>query len=172
MSDRFNIPSDWQGIFSQVVREIQTGLSRLESSVNTYTGGGSQTVPLEDEDISIPVDREPRRADTPQRASVYGGKKWEYKVVYVNFKGQISSEGEQILIGRGERRSSFVRRYLDEIGAEGWELAGVSPLGESENSYFIFKRPATGDAKPAPAPEKIPVVEEVDGETSEGGSTI
>jgi hypothetical protein len=66
-------------------------------------------------------------------------------VVYVNFRGQISSEGQQIMIGRGERRSSFVRNYLDQIGQQGWELAGVSPLGDTENSYFIFKRPATGD---------------------------
>jgi hypothetical protein len=68
-------------------------------------------------------------------------------VVYVNFRGQISSDGQQRTIERGARRSSFVRDYLDEIGAQGWELAGVSPLAETENSYFVFKRPATGPAK-------------------------
>ncbi len=169
MSDRFNMPPNWQGMFSQVVREIQNGLSKLETTVNNATEG--QRVPIDDEDIAVPTDQPKSWPSTP-KASTYHGPKWEYKVVYINFKGQISSEGEQVLIGRGERRSSFVRKFLDEVGAEGWELTGVSPLADSENSYFIFKRHYTGEAKTVPA--DAPAVEKIEVEEMPGdqGSTI
>ena len=66
---------------------------------------------------------------------------WEYKTVYVDFRGRISSEGSEFIRQSGEHRTAFVRRYLDVLGAEGWELAGVHPLWRIETSYYIFKRP-------------------------------
>ncbi len=145
MSDR-NDNSSLQGIFSQVLREIQSGINRLEQTVNQTVqnqqrpGGGFGGV----EEVT-PAQTESAPPKTPPPP--YNGARFEYKVVYVNFRGQLSSEGEQIMIGRGERRSTFVREYLDDLGQQGWELSGVSPLGETENSYFIFKRPSTGEAR-------------------------
>jgi len=34
-----------------------------------------------------------------------------------------------------------MRRYLETLGSEGWELTGVHPLVRMEASYFILKRP-------------------------------
>jgi hypothetical protein len=68
--------------------------------------------------------------------------KWEYKVVYVDFRGRISSEGSEFIRQGGEHRTAFVRRYLDVLGQEGWEVAGIQPLFRMETSYFILKRPA------------------------------
>jgi hypothetical protein len=139
MSDKdSNIPPGLQGAFNQVLKEVQNALKNLESTITNATQPQGQ--PIEEEPAEKPQPKKPR--------TEYNGQKWEYKVVYVNFRGQISSEGDQVIIGRGERRSSFVRAYVDELGQDGWELAGVSPLGETENSYFVFKRPSTGE-KPA-----------------------
>ncbi len=146
MSERNDGPS-LQGMFAQVLRDIQTGINRLEQSVsqaqqpNGNTGSGFP--PVQDQP-QVQPDAQPAPAPKAP-AAPYTGAKWEYKVVYVNFRGQISSEGEQAMIGRGERRSSFVREYLDDLGQQGWELSGVSPLGDTENSYFVFKRPSTGE---------------------------
>ncbi len=76
---------------------------------------------------------------------------WAYKVVYIDYRGRISSEGLETLIG-DERRSTFARRYMDGLGREGWELVGIQPL-TSNSAYYIFKRPAQeGDyAEPAPS---------------------
>jgi hypothetical protein len=71
---------------------------------------------------------------------------WEYRVAYVDFRGRVSIEGQEIMMERGERRSAFVRTVLDHIGKDGWELAGVHPLWPAETSYMIFKRPATGES--------------------------
>src|SRR5436305_2550373 len=70
---------------------------------------------------------------------------WEYRVAYVDFRGRVSIEGQEIMLERGARRSAFVRTVLDHIGKDGWELAGVHPLWPAETSYMIFKRLA-GDA--------------------------
>ncbi len=67
---------------------------------------------------------------------------WEYKVVYVDFRGRISSEGSEFIRQSGEHRTAFVRRYLDVLGQEGWEVTNVVPLLRMETSYFILKRPA------------------------------
>jgi hypothetical protein len=67
--------------------------------------------------------------------------KWEYRVVYVDPRGRISSEGVEFVRQSAENRSAFVRRYLDTMGEDGWDLAGVHPLVRSESSYMIFKRP-------------------------------
>ena len=150
MSDPNNNNSSLQNMFSQVLREIQSGINRLEQSVNQAT---QQTQPGQSQASGFgtaqPVNPAQTESAPPKEPlPPYNGARWEYKVVYVNFRGQISSEGDQIMIGRGERRSSFVRQYWIHLGQQGWELSGVSPLGETENSYFIFKRPSTGD-KPA-----------------------
>jgi hypothetical protein len=67
--------------------------------------------------------------------------KWEYRVVYADPRGRISNEGVEFVRQSGEYRSAFVRRYLDMMGDEGWDLSGIHPLVRSESSYMIFKRP-------------------------------
>jgi len=74
---------------------------------------------------------------------------WEYKVVYVDFRGRISSEGAEYIRQSGEHRTGFVRGYLDKLGEDGWEMTGVLPLMRPESSYFMLKRPR----KAAPATE-------------------
>ena len=58
--------------------------------------------------------------------------------------GRISSEGSEFIRQGGEHRTAFVRRYLDVLGAEGWELAGIPTPVSDGTSYFILKRPGTG----------------------------
>ncbi len=65
---------------------------------------------------------------------------WAYKVVYIDYRGRISVEGTETLIGN-ERRSAFARRYMNSLGREGWELVGIQPL-TANSAYYIFKRPA------------------------------
>ena len=66
---------------------------------------------------------------------------WEYKVAYIDYRGRISSEGQETLISSDERRSTFARRYLDALGREEWELVGIQPLSP-QSAYYIFKRHA------------------------------
>jgi hypothetical protein len=73
---------------------------------------------------------------------------WEYKTAYVDFRGRISSEGVEFIRQPGEHRTSFVRRYLDGLGQDGWEVAALHPLMRLETSYFILKRPAEKAASP------------------------
>jgi hypothetical protein len=72
--------------------------------------------------------------------------KWEYRVVYVDPRGRISSEGVEFVRQSAENRSAFVRRYLDTLGEDGWELTGIHPLVRSESSYMIFKRHKEAEA--------------------------
>jgi hypothetical protein len=72
---------------------------------------------------------------------------WEYKVVYVDFRGRISSEGVEYIRQGGEHRTGFVRGYLDKLGEEGWELTGILPLMRPESSYFMLKRPKGAGAQ-------------------------
>jgi hypothetical protein len=65
---------------------------------------------------------------------------WAYKVVYIDYRGRISSEGLETLI-TNERRSTFARRYMNTLGRENWELVGIQPL-TANSAYYIFKRPA------------------------------
>jgi len=76
---------------------------------------------------------------------------WAYKVVYIDYRGRISSEGIETLIGN-ERRSTFARSYMNGLGREGWELVGIQPL-TANSAYYVFKRPAQeGDfAEPTPS---------------------
>src|SRR5439155_19935846 len=71
---------------------------------------------------------------------------FEYKVVYVDFRGRISSEGAEYIRQGGEHRTGFVRGYLDKLGEDGWELTGVLPLHRPESSYFVLKRGRTATA--------------------------
>ena len=71
---------------------------------------------------------------------------WEYRVAYVDFRGRISSEGVEFIRQPGEHRTAFVRRYLDGLGSEGWEVSAVQPLIRLETSYFVLKRPAKAKA--------------------------
>src|ERR687885_2490358 len=118
MSER-NEPPSLQSMFAQVLREIQTGINRLEQSVNQATqnqrAGGPGFPPVTESAPPSTGQAQPQSTPPPP-AEPYKGARWEYKVVYVNFRGQISSEGDQVIIGRGERRSTFVREYLDELG--------------------------------------------------------
>ena len=72
---------------------------------------------------------------------------WEYKIAYVDFRGRISSEGSEFIRQPGEHRTSFVRRYLDVLGQEGWEMTAVQPLTRFGTSYFVLKRPALSPAE-------------------------
>jgi hypothetical protein len=67
---------------------------------------------------------------------------WQYKVAYIDYRGRISTEGQETLISGDERRSTFARRYLDALGRDGWELVGIQPLSP-QSAYYIFKRPLT-----------------------------
>ncbi len=52
---------------------------------------------------------------------------FEYKVIYVDFRGRISAEGAEYIRQASEHRTGFVRGYLDVLGKDGWELTGVLP---------------------------------------------
>jgi len=67
--------------------------------------------------------------------------KFEYRVVYVDPRGRISSEGVEFVRQSGENRTSFLKRYLDTQGEEGWAIAGVHPLIRMEASYVMLQRP-------------------------------
>src|SRR6516225_4227 len=86
---------------------------------------------------------------------------WAYKVVYIDYRGRISVEGVETLIG-DERRSAFARRYLNSLGKDGWELVGIQPL-TGNSTYYIFKRPAQegdfADEAPASTEKETPVSE-------------
>ena len=77
---------------------------------------------------------------------------WAYKVAYIDYRGRISCEGLETLIGQDERRSTFARRYMNTLGKDGWELVGIQPL-TGNSAYYVFKRVAQeGDfAEEAPA---------------------
>jgi hypothetical protein len=84
---------------------------------------------------------------------------WAYKVVYIDYRGHISCEGQKTFIGN-ERRSAFARSYMNTLGHDGWELVGIQPL-TSNSAYYVFKRPAQeGDyadqTPPASAEQQTP----------------
>ena len=57
----------------------------------------------------------------------------------------ISCEGVEFVRQTGENRTGFVARYLNTLGAEGWELAAVHPLVRTEASYLMLKRLAVSE---------------------------
>jgi dTDP-4-amino-4,6-dideoxygalactose transaminase len=82
---------------------------------------------------------------------------WAYKVAYIDYRGRISCEGLETLRRENERRSAFVRRYMNTLGKDGWELVGIQPL-TGNSAYYVFKRAAQeGDfAEEAPAASAQP----------------
>jgi hypothetical protein len=72
---------------------------------------------------------------------------FEYHVAFIDYRGRISAEGEETLIGN-ERRTAFVRRHLDTLGAQGWELVGIQPMSP-HTAYYVFKRPGRAGAQAA-----------------------
>jgi dTDP-4-amino-4,6-dideoxygalactose transaminase len=82
---------------------------------------------------------------------------WAYKVAYVDYRGRISCEGLETLRRENERRSAFVRRYMNTLGKDSWELVGIQPL-TGNSAYYVFKRAAQeGDfAEEAPAASAQP----------------
>ncbi len=77
---------------------------------------------------------------------------WEYKVAYIDYRGRISVEGEELLIG-SERRTAFVRRFLDSAGKDGWELAGIQPLSP-QSAYYVLKRAGAPHAEASPSGDR------------------
>lgn len=73
--------------------------------------------------------------------------KWEYKVAFVENWERVSVEGQETHPEQGERNSAFGRRFLNGLGADGWELAGVQHTMPGR-SYFVFKRPLAEGAEP------------------------
>lgn len=80
---------------------------------------------------------------------------WQYKVVYVDVRGRISCEGQEAIIDRDERQSSFIRGYINSLGREGWELVGIQHLGMRQTAYYIFKKPGEGELR-QPRPDEDP----------------
>ena len=76
--------------------------------------------------------------------------RYEYKVVYVDFRGRVSAEGEETLIQDGERMTAFGRRYLNGLGVQGWELVAAQPQPMGA-AFHIFKRPLAEGQSPEPA---------------------
>ncbi|MFQ3662354.1 MAG: hypothetical protein SNJ69_08175 [Chloroflexaceae bacterium] len=73
--------------------------------------------------------------------------RWEYKVAFVERWERVSVEGHETRPEKGERRSAFGRRFLNTLGADGWELSGVQHTMPGR-VYLIFKRPLEGSAEP------------------------
>jgi hypothetical protein len=82
---------------------------------------------------------------------------FEYKVAYVDFRGRVSIEGDEMLIKEGERMTAFGRRYLNALGAQGWELVGMQmqPMGAA---FHVFKRPLAEGQQAEPAKPTQPEV--------------
>lgn len=73
--------------------------------------------------------------------------KWEYKVVYVDRWRRISIEGQETYPEENERSSGFARRFLNGMGADGWELVGIQHTMPGQ-SYLVFKRAPAEGAEP------------------------
>jgi hypothetical protein len=73
--------------------------------------------------------------------------RWEYKVAYIEGWRRISVEGDEMYPEEGERHSAFGRRFLNTMGAQGWELVDVQ-LTMPNRAYYVFKRALVADAEP------------------------
>jgi hypothetical protein len=73
--------------------------------------------------------------------------RWEYKVVFVDSWRRVSIEGEETHPEEGERTSGFARRFLNGMGADGWELSGIQ-LTAPGQAYYTFKRELADGAEP------------------------
>jgi hypothetical protein len=95
--------------------------------------------------------------------------RWEYKTVYVGGWRRISIEGEESYPEEGERTSAFARRFLNGLGADGWELAGIQHTAPGQ-SYYVFKRPLADGAEPDLSVVRNGIVREQPGAGQQPGS--
>jgi len=92
---------------------------------------------------------------------------WAYKVAYIDYRGRVSCEGLETLRAENERRSAFVRRYMNMLGKESWELVGIQPL-TGNSAYYVFKRAAQeGDFAEESSEASSQQAESADGPTVE-----
>ena len=73
--------------------------------------------------------------------------RWEYKVAYVEGWHRTSIEGNEMRPEEHERDSAFGRRFLNGLGADGWELVGIQHVMPGR-AYYVFKRPLADGAEP------------------------
>jgi hypothetical protein len=73
---------------------------------------------------------------------------FQHRVAYIDYHGRISEEGQETAIAN-ERRTTFVRKYLDGLGHDGWELVGIQPVNQHA-AYYVFKRQADPTAPYVP----------------------
>ena len=73
--------------------------------------------------------------------------RWEYKVVFVDSWRRVSVEGEETHPEEGERTSGFARRFLNGLGADGWELSAIHHTRHGQ-AYYTFKRQVADGAEP------------------------
>jgi hypothetical protein len=71
---------------------------------------------------------------------------WEYLEVSVDLSKKTWKDSN----GRAEKlRKGNTAPLLDELGKEGWELAGTVPLDRACGAYRLyFKRPHSGHEEP------------------------
>lgn len=94
--------------------------------------------------------------------------RWEYKVVYVAAWKRISVEGEEGYPEEGERTSAFARRFLNGMGADGWELTGIQHTMPGQ-SYYVFKRELADGAEPDLTIVRNGIVREQPGNSRQSG---
>jgi hypothetical protein len=73
--------------------------------------------------------------------------RWEYKIAYVEGWRRVSVEGEETHPEAHERHSAFGRRFLNMMGADGWELVNIQ-LTMPNCGYYIFRRVLAEGAEP------------------------
>src|ERR687884_1472711 len=95
--------------------------------------------------------------------------RWEYKVVYVAGWKRVSVEGEETYPEEGERTSGFARRFLNGLGADGWELVGIQHTAPGQ-AYYVFKRPLEEGAEPDLSVVRNGIVREQPGAGGQQGS--
>jgi hypothetical protein len=73
--------------------------------------------------------------------------RWEYKIAYIEGWRRVSIEGEETYPETHERHSAFGRRFLNMMGADGWELVNIQ-LTMPNCGYYIFRRVLAEGAEP------------------------
>jgi hypothetical protein len=96
--------------------------------------------------------------------------RWEYKVVYVAGWKRVSVEGEETYPEQGERTSGFARRFLNGMGADGWELAGIQ-LTAPGQAYYTFKRALADGSEPDLSVARNGIVRDQPQSSSPAGGT-
>ena len=96
--------------------------------------------------------------------------RWEYKVVYVAGWKRVSVEGEESYPEEGERTSGFARRFLNGMGADGWELTGIQHTAPGQ-AYYTFKRELAEGAEPDVTIVRNGIVREQPGSGQSAGTS-